>query len=294
MKLSVITINLNNCEGLKKTVESVISQTFKDFEYIVVDGGSTDGSVKLLRSFSDRITEWVSEPDSGIYNAMNKAIGMARGEYCQFLNSGDYLYDSTVLERVFGFEYGEDILVGNYIEFFSESRWRLQKGLIWMRGREGRGLSLFDLFFGKVSHQAGFIRRRLFDEYGLYDERCKIVSDWLFYLKTIGLGDVSNRHVDIPVVFFDMNGISNSMPPGTAWNERMDIFRKLLPESVLKDYLYFMDMERDFYYVKKYRIARLMVRMLNGLISKYDSLMVRICMFCEKHNIKINHREKLF
>ncbi|MDR0686675.1 MAG: glycosyltransferase [Dysgonamonadaceae bacterium] len=293
MKLSIITVNLNNREGLEKTIKSVASQTFSDFEYIIVDGGSTDGSVQLIKSCSDTISSWISEPDDGIYNAMNKAILTSNGEYCQFLNSGDYLYDKTTLEKIFSHEHTEDILVGNYIEF-SENHRKLQKGLIWFCQQERRRMSLFDLFHGKISHQASFIRRRLFNEYGLYDENYRITSDWLFYFKTIGLSGVSHRHIDIPVVFFDMNGISNSMPSGTAWNERMDAFHKLLPANILKDYMYFMDMEHEFYYVKKYCVTRSIIRILNRLISKYDSLTVRVCMFCEKHNIKTKHKERLF
>ena len=81
MKLSVITINYNNRDGLKKTIESVVNQTYKDFEYIIIDGGSTDGSVEVLKEYSDKIDYWVSEPDKGIYNAMNKGIDIAKGEY---------------------------------------------------------------------------------------------------------------------------------------------------------------------------------------------------------------------
>ena len=99
-KLSIITINLNNAEGLRKTIPSVISQTYCDFEYIVIDGGSTDGSVDVIKKYADKLSYWVSEPDAGIYNAMNKGIRKAGGEYCQFLNSGDWLVAPDVTERM--------------------------------------------------------------------------------------------------------------------------------------------------------------------------------------------------
>ncbi len=92
MKLSIITVNLNNKDGLQKTIDSVISQTFKDFEWIVIDGGSTDGSKELIEKYSDYISYWVSEPDKGIYNAMNKGIKVAKGDYLEFLNSGDIFF----------------------------------------------------------------------------------------------------------------------------------------------------------------------------------------------------------
>ena len=101
MKLSVITINYNNKEGLKKTIESVVSQIYQDFEYIVVDGGSTDGSIDIIREYDKHIDFWISEPDRGIYNAMNKGIKFSHGEFCLFLNSGDCLLSSTSISQVF-------------------------------------------------------------------------------------------------------------------------------------------------------------------------------------------------
>ena len=94
MTLSIITINRNNAQGLKKTMQSVVSQTSKDLEYIVVDGASTDESVEVIKHFAEqRDIRWVSERDKGIYNAMNKGIGMAQGEYVMILNSGQYAQD---------------------------------------------------------------------------------------------------------------------------------------------------------------------------------------------------------
>lgn len=111
MKLSIITVNLNNKDGLQKTIDSVISQTFKDFEWIVIDGGSTDGSKELIEKYQESISYWVSEPDSGIYNAMNKGIRIGGG-YIIFLNSGDYLFNSRSLEDSLKFCKGYDIITG--------------------------------------------------------------------------------------------------------------------------------------------------------------------------------------
>ena len=111
--LSIITINRNNAAGLRKTIESVVSQTYTDFDYIIIDGASTDESVDVIKEYADRITYWVSEPDTGIYNAMNKGILKANGEYCLFLNSGDWLYDNDVLNDVFSISPTEDIVYGN-------------------------------------------------------------------------------------------------------------------------------------------------------------------------------------
>jgi len=112
-KLSIITVNLNNAEGLRKTIESVVSQTYTDYEYIIIDGGSTDGCVEIIKQYEDKITYWVSEPDKGIYNAMNKGILKAKGEYCQFLNSGDWLIKESILHDIFSILPIADIIYGN-------------------------------------------------------------------------------------------------------------------------------------------------------------------------------------
>ena len=109
MKLSIITINYNNLAGLQKTIESVVSQTFRDFEWIVIDGGSVDGSRELIERYANSFSYWVSEPDKGIYNAMNKGIVVAKGDYLLFLNSGDWLCDEMALERSFSHHPTKDI-----------------------------------------------------------------------------------------------------------------------------------------------------------------------------------------
>ena len=111
-KLTIITINRNNLEGLRKTIASVVSQTWRHFEYIVIDGASCDGSAEYIASMSDAIDYWISEKDSGVYEAMNKGVVKAQGEYLLFLNSGDFLVDKEVLSKVFDLAKGADILCG--------------------------------------------------------------------------------------------------------------------------------------------------------------------------------------
>ena len=120
LKLSIITINYNNAAGLKKTLDSVASQTCTDFEHIIVDGASTDGSVDIIREYENTLAsclsplasrlKWLSESDTGVYNAMNKGIKLAKGEYLLFLNSGDYLVEESVLDKVFANDCVADIL----------------------------------------------------------------------------------------------------------------------------------------------------------------------------------------
>ena len=100
MKFSIITINYNNKDGLEMTINSVLGQSFQGFEYIIIDGGSTDGSIDIIKKYESRIDYWVSEPDNGVYNAMNKGIRKATGDYINFMNSGDAYHSSSALGTV--------------------------------------------------------------------------------------------------------------------------------------------------------------------------------------------------
>ena len=276
-KLSIITVNLNNKEGLRKTIESVVFQTFSDCEYIIIDGGSTDGSIDIIKQHTDKISYWVSESDSGIFNAMNKGILKATGEYCLFLNSGDILYSENVLENVFRKNYLEDIITGNIIEVHSDKT-TLRKGRPYVREQEGKSLTAFDLFAGSLFHQATFIRRKLFDQYGLYDEKYKIVSDSTFFFNLIALNGVKVKHEDIIIVYFDMNGISN-VNISLDDKEREEAFKDLLPAAILEDYIYFRKMELDFHNMLKYKISYRSGRFINKLVTLYDIVMRKVRSF---------------
>jgi glycosyltransferase involved in cell wall biosynthesis len=202
-KLSIITVNLNNAAGLRKTIESTVSQSFRDFEYIVIDGGSSDESTHVIRDFNDRITYWVSEPDKGIYSAMNKGIQKAEGTYLQFLNSGDWLANPCVLEEVIKYAGKADILYGDTINYYGT------KGEL----KEARfpDKFTFDYFFtSSIPHPSSFIKRELFDRYGLYDESFRIVSDWEFFLLTIIKHNTTYLHLKFPISVYDMNGMSEN------------------------------------------------------------------------------------
>ena len=126
MKLSIITVNLNNLEGLKKTYESVVCQTFTDYEWLVIDGGSTDGSREFIEQHQDKFAFWCSEPDKGIYNAMNKGIVRAKGEYLNFMNSGDCFACENTLTGVLGKPRKADALYGYVTEENINGKWALQ------------------------------------------------------------------------------------------------------------------------------------------------------------------------
>jgi glycosyltransferase involved in cell wall biosynthesis len=292
MKLSIITINFNNREGLERTIQSVISQTFRDYEYIIIDGGSTDGSADVIKQHDDRITHWVSESDQGIFNAMNKGILQAKGEYCYFLNSGDRLYSDTVLEIVFRKNYPEDIITGNLIEQY-QNKTTLKKGRAYVREQAGETLTLFDMFCGSLSHQATFIRKKLFDEYGLYNENYKTASDWLFFCQTIGLNGVKVKYIDTNIVYFDMNGISN-VKSDFSHQEKMTALNNLLPPAIFKDYTHFRKLEWDFHNLTQYKLFYWTARFINKLATVYGLIDIKIRTLGNALGLKLKHKERTF
>ena len=225
MKLSVITINFNNKTGLQKTIESVATQTFRDFEWIVIAGGSTDGSRELIEQNADPLSYWVSEPDRGIYNAMNKGIKVAKGDYLQFLNSGDWLCDEMAFERSFSHQLTKDIVYGDF--FFVD-----ETGI---KGRRQYPKELTLRFFYKwtLCHNATFIKRELLQkEY--YDEHYKIVSDWVFFLRQ-ALANSSFEYLGETILCYDTSGISTRNSE-LLKQERDAVIQEYMPYMLVQDY----------------------------------------------------------
>ena len=273
MKLSIITINRNNAVGLEKTLKSVASQTCKDFEHIIVDGASTDNSVEVIKQYVENTNnpslvthhqiKWVSEPDKGIYNAMNKGIRMASGEYIEILNSGDSLCNEQVVEKMLAAleekKYPE-ILYGNMIKQWPDGRTRCD------RCGNGR-LTMLSFYHGTLNHNPAYIRRNLFEKFGYYDESLKIVSDWEWYLKAIPLGGVQPIYINLDVTFFDMTGVSES---NTAyWKvERRPVLEREVPPMILADY--------DRYASDMYLVDRLKKHHLYGVVRFVERVLFKL------------------
>ena len=275
MKLTIITINRNNATGLEKTIRSVLDQTCTAFEYVLVDGASTDGSVDIIRQyaeqFGDRI-KWISEPDKGIYNAMNKGIGMASGDYIQILNSGDSLVSGQVVGKMYealeqsGFP---SILYGNMLKDMPEGK------LLRDRCFAGRDITLLGFIHGTLNHSPAYIRKSLFDRYGLYDESLRIVSDWKWYMQAIVMGKEKPVYADIDITLFDMSGISETNN-ALREKERRDCLAAMIPQQILKDYY---DWDAD---------IRVMRR-----IDRYPFIR-RIVWFMDRALFKLEKRKKEF
>jgi len=200
-KLSIITINLNNKKGLQRTLESVFAQTFTDYEYIIIDGGSTDGSNELIEKHQNKFVYWVSEKDGGIFNAMNKGIVKANGEYFFFLNSGDYLIDNYILEKIGTCTFNSDIVYGKLLIDEKNKKWEKEYPIN----------PTFKYFFNdSIPHSGGaFLRKELFTKIGFYDESLLITSDWKFYLKAIFNHSATIQYVNELIAVFSYDGISS-------------------------------------------------------------------------------------
>lgn len=307
MKLSIITINYNNVEGLKKTLASVAAQTYRNIEHIIIDGGSTDGSVGVIKEYVrnvERMNEltnegihvvWSSEPDKGIYNAMNHGIEIALGrrvvntnhtsnithntsqeslcDYVQILNSGDLLAAPDVTERMMAAldslnaqrstlnENGSPaILYGNMLKKDYTT------GKIIGKSREVE-YSLRQYYSSTMNHDCCYFRRNLFDIYGLYDENLKIVSDWKWFLQAIGLGHVKPVYVDIDVTIFDVSGISETNL-ALRNQERRQVLKELLPPAILADY--------DAHAFEMEQMNRLRRRHLYGLVYFIERVLFKL------------------
>lgn len=235
MTLTIITINFNNVSGLGRTLKSVATQTCREFEHVIVDGASSDGSVDVIRCYAESMgnrVKWLSEPDKGIYNAMNKGIGMASGDYIQILNSGDSLVSSIVVDRMLkalSESCYPSILYGNMLKDMPGGK------IVRDKSFAGKEITFLGFYNGTLNHSSAFIRKSLFDKYGLYDEDLRIVSDWKWYMHAIILGAEKPVYADIDVTLFDMNGISETNLELKDYEKSQEM-SKLIPTAILADY----------------------------------------------------------
>lgn len=258
-KISVITINYNNKNGLEKTLKSVTSQDYTDYEYIVIDGGSNDGSKELIEQYDGKISYWKSEPDKGIYNAMNKGIAAANGEYVIFINSGDHFYNEHSLSTGSTYLSGEDIIYGNLHVVNNESAYIKEYS---------SDLSLFYFYHESLPHPATFIRRNAFKKVGFYDENLKIVADWKWFLIAICMHQISFKKINITISTFYSDGISSDNENQTKINKERDFtfssyfpmvkddLQKLL--NLQKENNRLRNIENNFNHLKKYRLVKLL------------------------------------
>ena len=222
--VTVVTINYNNKLGLEKTFLSVCSQTNTNFEYIVIDGGSTDGSVQLLEEYHNKISYSVSEKDNGIYHAMNKGIAVANGKFLIFMNSGDIFYNEATIDTILNnlndidqIVYG-DVLLKNEATGYQKIQIHPQE-------------LTFKYFYQQtICQQACVIKKSLFDSVFYFNENYKIVSDWEFLIVSIFIKGVNFRKIPFVLAVFDCEGISsNQSLRAIATIEKEEVLERYFP-----------------------------------------------------------------
>ncbi|GAB2771942.1 glycosyltransferase family 2 protein [Rhabdobacter roseus] len=251
-KISIITINWNNAEGLRQTIGSVIPQLTDECEYLVVDGQSLDGSLDIIKEYQTGLSNWISEPKTGIYADMNKGIRMAEGEYFLFLNSGDRLTENSLCKALTECT-GEDIIYFNTCLSYLNTRFEEVK--------YSPELSMKSFYKRTIGHQSTLIRQSLFEKYGLYNEENRIHSDYEFWIKAIIVGNCTTRYVNWPLCYYDMSGRS-SKPTESSQREIDSILSRYLPDRVIVDYEYWKQRERDMVIMEWYRSRKTMYGIL--------------------------------
>lgn len=198
-KFSIITVCRNEEGTVRDTCESIVTQTWQDYEWIVIDGASTDGTLNILEEFRDYVSTSISEPDQGIYDAMNKGIDLARGEYVVFMNGGDTFASDHALE-IAAQAPQKDLIYGNL-------RYDTMDGEIHSYPNQFRDR---DLIKWMIPHQASFYRREIFDIFGKYDTNYRIAADYELNARMIAKHRISHFHVNEPLAIFNRTGVSSS------------------------------------------------------------------------------------
>lgn len=240
MKISIITINFNHGEGLLKTITSVVNQTFKNIEYIIIDGASSDNSIDKIKEFEDRISYWISEKDNGIYHAMNKGIKQSTGDYLLFLNSGDYLAKFDVIQ--------------NIVDKFKKKENSIEKNVIFYGNiivnektiLAPDQITLDVLSSSSLPHPSSFIAKEVFEKIGGYDEKYRIISDWIFFLDAY-LKQVKFIYIEYPITVFELNGLSSNFIE--TENEKNKFLQKNYP-NLIEDFKIFASF-------KTYKLSRI-------------------------------------
>lgn len=220
-KVAIITINYNDAIGLEKTILSVINQNSSDFEFIVIDGNSSDGSKAIIEKYQDKINYWVSEADKGIYQAMNKGIKAAKGDYVLFMNSGDVLIPDPNILNICQEKLVEDIVA---FDCFLE-----KDNQITGRRTHIEKPTLFYVYNKGLKHQSTFIKRSLFEKLGLYNEKYRIASDYEFWIRCFLEPSTTSKSYAIPIAIFQLNGISQE---GGGFKERLQMEKEWLPNLI--------------------------------------------------------------
>lgn len=270
MQLSIITINYNDQKGLEDTFKSVFAQTYQQFEYVVIDGGSTDGSKAFLEQYADKIDYWVSEKDTGIFNAMNKGIKAAKGDYLLFLNGGDTFYNQEVLANaVQQISNTYQIYYGDVQRVFNDGTKKIKT--------YPKELKFSFFVDSAIAHQSAIVKKSLFDKVGYFNESYKIFADWEFFVLAVCKYDVPYKHLGVIVANYDMGGVSSQSDAQLKyWGERELTYEKYF-SPFKEDYKELMQLKALqktnrmslFLKLEQYPIARKMNHLFLKIVNKF-------------------------
>jgi glycosyltransferase involved in cell wall biosynthesis len=213
--VTVITAVLNGAGSIERTIRSVIGQDFDSFEYVVIDGGSGDGTVEILRRYQDSIEYWVSGPDNGIYDALNRGIAAARGEWLYFLGADDALADSHVLGKVFSKRRDSLFIYGDVLHADSGARY-------------GGEFTRPMLTKRNICQQGIFYRSELFRLLGPFDLKYPLLSDWVFNMRVFSLKESRPEHLDLVVAVYSLSGASSRIRDHLFARDQLPLIRKHL------------------------------------------------------------------
>lgn len=203
MRISIVTINKNNGAGLAKTMASVFTQEWPFVEYIIIDGGSTDNSLEIIKKYKEKISYWVSEPDNGVYEAQNKGLGKATGDYVLFLNSGDSFCFSTSISSL-ALKAKKNAIVYGDLQVDDG------KGSYWLKKYPHKlPLNYFD--YETLPHPASLIPISILRNEGGYDTSMKICADWKFFRDVFLAKNAEFIHVSEVISYFDVTGLSSKI-----------------------------------------------------------------------------------
>jgi glycosyltransferase involved in cell wall biosynthesis len=241
-KFSIITVCWNESKRIRQTADSIVNQSFKNFEWIVIDGGSTDDTLSILDEYGDYIDQFVSEADGGIYHAMNKGLNFATGDYCSFMNGGDSFFNNCVLEKVALDTGGKDILIGGEVVVRSSGE-KVEKTIKPI-------VNIKDYLFEQtLPHQASFFERKLFSNCGVYDCSFRIIADRELFSRMLLRYSASVGYLPFMVSIFNFDGFSRKLKHSVEYNKEVKLYRKI-------------------YFSKIYRIRRLCNIALSKVIGR--------------------------
>ena len=261
--VSVVTINRNNSIGLEKTLLSIIAQTYSYIELVIVDGASVDGSVNVINKIVSNNQGLVrvlaiSEPDSGIYNAMNKGLKNSTGDYVCYLNSGDIFFDKQAVENVFSHFNNEDVLYGNLC---------IHVGSNLKTIKSNPEVRFFDKYQHDLPpHPAMFVRRSRILEVGGFEEEYKIIADVVLISRLFSNRNLSYKCVDIPITIFDLSGVSSKIENQMLiYGERKKFISRNYPHFI-KDLEKVYRYRKVYFLLTRFRFIRIALSVLKRFI----------------------------